>query len=435
MVSFTYDKDTRIVEVDLPDTELNIQDLYDNIKDWEDELENQDVYHLINGAGKQELGGGVSVGITLTLLGWRVKFADRSGPDWVVCDVAGGNLVCVTGTDDEIKNMSGISYINPIAPATFVTVTKTSSSSATLSTVQLEGLEYNGVVSIDIDHGTSGVAYPIGTIYSPVNNAENARTIADQYNIRTYNIKGVLSLQTGYEDWKFIGGSSVLSDIIVLENQPISYSSFEELTISNYLNGTGSEFVRCILANINNMDSIAYESAISGTLIVGSGSSFIGKGISCMSNPVYIDMSNTGSNLIANLEGNVEVSGMKKGSSISIGLSYGNCVINESCIGGTGTIGGIGRFVDNSSGVYLIEDYLLSVSAIEEKLRVGNISYEFITATGDIPARNVVSGALDYMIIRYKNDSDNDWSNPRRTDYQYMSYPSGLAQPSGVGAE
>ena len=150
MVSFTYDKDTRIVEVDLPDTELDIQDLYDNIKDWEDELDNFDVYKLIDGAGKQELGGGVSVGITLTLLGWRVKFADRPGPDWVVCDVAGGNLVCVTGTDDEIKNMSGVSYINPIAPAAYVTVTKTSSSSATLASQSaLQYSTYGGGVTIN----------------------------------------------------------------------------------------------------------------------------------------------------------------------------------------------------------------------------------------------------------------------------------------------
>jgi hypothetical protein len=171
MVSFSYDKDTRIVEVDLPDTEFNIQSLYDDIKDWEDDLENHDVYKLIDGAGKEQLDATTKVGVTLTLLGWRVKFADRPGSDWVLCDINGGNLVCVTGTDEEIKNMSGISYINPVAPATFVTVTKTSSSSATLSYISgtqvvdatgvIEGVEERlteGNKSIEVVVATGDIA-------------------------------------------------------------------------------------------------------------------------------------------------------------------------------------------------------------------------------------------------------------------------------------
>jgi hypothetical protein len=120
MVTFTFDTNNKLLIVDLPDTIVTIQQIVDAVRDWQDEMENMDIEDFISPSGKQDLGGGVYVGITLELLyGWKLKFADRPGPAWVNCYVKGGNLVATGGAD-------------PIYSATFTDTIIAQSTSATL---------------------------------------------------------------------------------------------------------------------------------------------------------------------------------------------------------------------------------------------------------------------------------------------------------------
>jgi len=112
----------QIIEVPAPDTELTLQYLVDQTRDTEDELCPPMGYPKIMDAyGKQSLGGGSYVGITVVLLdNWKVRFEARPGPDTVSCFVRGGNLIAESG--------------NPIAPSAYVTVTLAQSSSPTIAT-------------------------------------------------------------------------------------------------------------------------------------------------------------------------------------------------------------------------------------------------------------------------------------------------------------
>ena len=118
----TYDFINQIIEVPEPDVELTLQYLVDQTRDQEDNLSPPMGYSKIMDAfGKQPLGGGTFVGITVILLdNWRVRFEERLGPDTVSAIVAGGNLVAESG--------------NPIAPSDYVTVTLAQSSSPTIAT-------------------------------------------------------------------------------------------------------------------------------------------------------------------------------------------------------------------------------------------------------------------------------------------------------------
>lgn len=93
-MAIIFDRVNKIIEVEAPGTEVTIQKLIDAIRAWEDEQENMDVSQMAKASGKESLGGGIAVGITLELLNdWRVKFEDRPGPDYVQCTVHQGNLV------------------------------------------------------------------------------------------------------------------------------------------------------------------------------------------------------------------------------------------------------------------------------------------------------------------------------------------------------
>ena len=115
MPTFTFSKTNRIIQVNLPDTRVTVQQLINVIRDWEDELANLETPKVADASGKEDLGGGLAIGITLKLLNWKIKFADRSEPDYVDCEIAEGNLIAV--------DQNGVS-INPIQPSAYVTVTR-----------------------------------------------------------------------------------------------------------------------------------------------------------------------------------------------------------------------------------------------------------------------------------------------------------------------
>jgi len=121
-MALDFDFYNSIITIPSPDTSITIQELIDGIRDMEDEPIAMAYGHIADAYGKQDLGNGVKVGISLVLMSpWRVAFAARSGPDTVSCRIDGGNLV--GGLDN-----------NPIAPTAFTQVTMANSSSATIST-------------------------------------------------------------------------------------------------------------------------------------------------------------------------------------------------------------------------------------------------------------------------------------------------------------
>lgn len=68
----------RIITVAAPSVELNMQDLVDTLRVLEDDLdEGLQFDHLIDTAGKEDLGGGVQVGITVTMNNARIAFEKR----------------------------------------------------------------------------------------------------------------------------------------------------------------------------------------------------------------------------------------------------------------------------------------------------------------------------------------------------------------------
>jgi hypothetical protein len=125
-VAIEFDRVNRFVLITAPQTTVTTQAIYDACKDYEDEPGNLDLAQLCEAFGKQDLGGGVLVAITLVMLnGWRVKFEDRAGPVYEQMRISGGNIVAnYTGSPDYNQN--------PVAPSSFTQVFIAASSSGTL---------------------------------------------------------------------------------------------------------------------------------------------------------------------------------------------------------------------------------------------------------------------------------------------------------------
>lgn len=144
-MAITFDKPNKYILITSPQTEVTIQDLVDAIRDYEEILDNFDIFHIAEASGKQDLGGGVLVGITLELLdGWRVYFEDRPGPSTVSVSITGGNIVAINAFNN-----------NPVAPSEYTQVSITSSSSATISQLEIINLAYK-IESLRVSHSRFG---------------------------------------------------------------------------------------------------------------------------------------------------------------------------------------------------------------------------------------------------------------------------------------
>lgn len=95
---------------------ITIQDIYDQIVDFQDEPGNLDLPQMLRAGGKDDLGTGEFTVVTLTLLdGWRLAFEAAPGPAQVLGTVTGGNFVArfTTTTPNDTVQF-------PIAPTAFI---------------------------------------------------------------------------------------------------------------------------------------------------------------------------------------------------------------------------------------------------------------------------------------------------------------------------
>jgi hypothetical protein len=114
----------RIITILSPAVSISIQELVNLLRDWEDEPTNLEYDHLISAAGKEALGGGVQVGVTVILLNAKVAFEARPPSTYVQCEISGGNLVAIDINGDPMS---------PVEPTAFTQVVRAASSSATIA--------------------------------------------------------------------------------------------------------------------------------------------------------------------------------------------------------------------------------------------------------------------------------------------------------------
>ena len=80
-VTINWEVSPRIATVAAPSTEITVQEVHDTMVFFEDSIEGSEHPDLVSSAGKEDLGGGVTVGITSTLQNAQIAFAARVTPD------------------------------------------------------------------------------------------------------------------------------------------------------------------------------------------------------------------------------------------------------------------------------------------------------------------------------------------------------------------
>ena len=409
-MALLYDKIAKVITIPAPTTEITIQTLLNEIRTFEASQPTLDIDQIASAAGKEPLGGGVSVGVTLTLLNnWRIAFEARSGPTWIQCRVNGGNLVGFAGAD-------------VIYPTAFVQVLITASSSATTS--ELEAIQYASYqesVWIDVVNGTHGTLYPWGTPFKPVANLVDAAAIAATYGFKQYRFVG---------DFTFVPGDVVYNKDLIGEGFQKSTFTFIEGSVTAYCEVIDAKITGVAIGIVGITRGHLMDAAISALVpasgdfvcnqslvegIIGIPANYTGtlKVLDCWaggvssSRPIVNIHGATCNAIVRNFSGGIEIQNMSAPTcDVSMDIISGTLVLASSVTGGTITANGIGRIVDNSSGATVNIGGLLSDETITrttwDTVHINTISGTAGTAFPIGTSSRPVSNLADALTIANK---------------------------------
>jgi len=175
--------------------------------------------------------------------GWRFKPAEGNHK-WTI----DGNV----WTDPPGQSV----FVPTDGPYTVNTETKVSnlvdSSVARLDIAQLLNAVYIDTVRGIAGTGTIG-GTQIGTPTLPSNNIVDARIIADALKVRSYYLRGSITLDQDYSDWGFFGIAATESAIINLNAQNIPRTLFNNVEITGDCNSNDIQADDCSLNQVINI--------------------------------------------------------------------------------------------------------------------------------------------------------------------------------------
>lgn len=361
-IRVNFDPSPRIITIQAPSTELNLQDLVDTLRTIEAEQDNLSFDHLLDASGKQALGGGVFVGITVTLNNALVEFEARSGPAFTLCSISGGNLVAVDSL--------GATFASPLSPSAYVQVVLTSSSSATLQeSADIQYASFNGAVSHDSNSVYSGTGFPIGTPRQPVNNMPDALTIANDRGFKAIRCAGtsmVVDNSLDFHNFSFLGMGIGISNIDVMADANVLNCEFLDATITGTLDGS-CRIRNCSVSNLIYINGVIQDSILeSGTISLATGEAYF---LNCVSDatPVSIPIIDLGgaSTTYVSLTGfNGSLKLINKSdpaSKVRVDLNGGTITLDSTISAGTFIIRGIGSVINQTTGTASVD-----VSAVVE---------------------------------------------------------------------
>lgn len=302
------------------------------------------------------------------------------GPSLALRNYSGGillqNKTGNTNVSSSVDLNSGqVIFANTITEGNFIVrgigkITNNSAGNARiaaeiLDTVNLnKTLFYEAAVHIDLTDGSNGVEYPIGTFVQLSNNITDARTIAENNNLKSYQFSGVLVIPTDHIGWTFLGTGPITSTT-VFTGTNISGSHLNNLSaVGDFGNPAIALDIRDSgVQDASNISGIFADCVIGGNINI-SNTTATSRFIRCTSSSTdpIINLANTNAVRFINWEGGLSFINGHANSDVIIDSNSGNIIINDSCVGGTFILRGVGQWENKEyySGNATVIDLLIN---------------------------------------------------------------------------
>jgi len=394
-MALSFDKVNKVITVLAPDTEITIQNLLDSIREFEDELTSMDIPKIASCAGKEPLGGGVVVGLTLTLLDdWQLAFEARSGPSYIQCTVSGGNIVAV--------NVNGSIY-----PTAFTQVLITASSSATQADLAaIQYASYQNAVWVDVNSTETGTAYPVYTRESPGNNIQDAVTVANERGFSTIQLLSDITLQTGdiLTGFKLVGVSHILTNVTIETGAICGNLQISKCWVTGVLDG-GTEIEDSIVSDLVYFNGHIHNCGLVGTVTLDGNKKAVFSDCKTIDqdHPLVLDMGGSGQSVaIPNYSGLLTIRNLSDATQeVGLGLNAGMVILDNTITAGTIIIGGNGILMHTQTGAEIVNsDGLMNKTGIASAVVDYDLTGYVTHATfGGIQVKDVYDDAVELDII------------------------------------
>ena len=350
-------KSSPMVQIQSTPTEiwqLSVDTLHDVLRDLEDDVEGMPfpLTHVY-------VGSFTVSGATLAAI---VDITD----DYVVTFENGSYRVNLVGANNNVGDR-----------ATVNNVSVSSSNSAGLQDLNsLQIASFQGGVAVDVNSPFSGTEFPIGTRQTPVNNFDDAKTIADDRGLKTFYVARTttLSTTTNLDGYSFVGDSPVTVTLTIDPSAQVANSEFRDLTITGTLDG-GNILRDCSVLTLNYVNGIITRCAINGTITLGGGAQ--ASLLECHSGvagggpgqTADIDFNGAGNSLILrDYDGGVTLENYAGGGDVSLDINSGRVIVDSTVTAGDIYVRGVATVDDQSTGTATVYDQTINKT-------VGDLGY------------------------------------------------------------
>lgn len=232
---------------------------------------------------------------------------------------------------------------------------RTANSAGLVQSSEIQFSSYQNVVTIDQANGTAGQVYPLGTVQSPVNNLTDAKFIANLRGLDAISVKGNFTfLETDtLNNFTVIGQAPRKTTITLTDAATITNCTFENATVTGTLDG-GVDINHCHIGALTYVDGALHDCELQAAPIVLSGvkADFIRcwSGVAGGGSYAHIDMNGGGTDLlIRDFHGGLTLQNHTAGEdAVSVDMSSGQLILDNTITAGTFTIRGVCKVIDNS---------------------------------------------------------------------------------------
>ena len=220
----------------------------------------------------------------------------------------------------------------------------------------------NGAVWVDTVNGVSGTAEGIGNIGNPVDNIADAKTIADNNNLKRFQLlpSSSVTLASSFDRYEFTGSGYT----VALGGQSVSGAFFSNAIITGNDDGSNADATIYFFCSVGGNSLGLHrlnQCGITSTMTLAEAGTYdyinchsriAGTGTPLLDFGVAVGATNVN---MRDYSGGIEITNMAATDNMSL-EGNGQLVINAACTGGTVAIRGNFTVADNASGAVTLSD-------------------------------------------------------------------------------
>lgn len=323
--------------------QLNINDFRMALKDLEDSAEGINFLDTHLHYPPIEVGGAILARVVAIINGYTVTFED------------GQYAVNLVGSNSNIADVTNVNQVS----------VRSSNSAGLQDLTSLQAASFSGAgVALRASSSYSGTTFPVGTRGFPVNNIQDALSIANFRGLKQVFISEatVLDGVDVSNQYKFVG-DSIYTPMYVTSGTLTGESEFINLTVSGHFDD-GIFLRECIVGDVYLNDGAVYQSAVIGNIYAGgiTQSTILESysGLPDIVPPVTIDLSNAPPGfalIVRSWRGDLNIRNCSNMILADIGVIAGKLEFEPTVTAGLFSVYNGAIITDNSSGSAVINDH------------------------------------------------------------------------------